>query len=280
MKKKILFPAFIVLVTAFLLFGCSDKSNNNGISEGDYSNEDYLEAMAESLNYGDFLDRLRDKISSVVPGKSIKASILEWNSNNTWKDANRLKEGLFAASFLHVLERRGDWVEHAIPWPLLRRVQPPGNHVSDHGLIWYDNRRAYLSSTALAFQLYRKHYTPERFSCEVSCETFDTRSRKNVPYLDAAAGLDKQRKSLILKVINKSPDKKIRTNIEFTGVPLGANPGRATVSTLWGPDIRAKNSFDHPNEVRITESAREVESWTWDYVFPAHSVTVFRIPVG
>jgi alpha-N-arabinofuranosidase len=245
-----------------------------------YCNEDYWETMAEPLKYGEFLDHLRNRIFSAFSGKAVKGSILEWNSNNNWKDANQLKEGLFAASFFHVLERRGDWMEHSIPWPLLRRIQPSGNHVSDHGLLWYDNRKVYLSSTALAFQLYRKNYAPEQLLCEVNCETFDSQSRKKVPYLDAVATRDREGRNLIVKVINKCLDREIKTNIELDGFISGQNIEKIIVLTLSAASIHSKNSLDHPHEVKITEAVREEINKNGTYAFPRHSISVIRFILG
>jgi alpha-N-arabinofuranosidase len=245
-----------------------------------YSDCDYFRAMAEPLHYEEFLENLKGTISRVTTERNIKASILEWNANTTWKDGTKLREGLFTAGFFNVLERQSDLVEQSSLWPLLRRVQPPGNHFSDHGLVWYDNHRVCLSPTALAFQLYCQHYAPELVRCTVDCATFDTGRRRRVPYLDAVATRDRERNTLILKVVNKHPEENMRARVALEGLSAGRLAAETPVSTLTGPTIDARNSLDRPHEVQIVRSICREASESFVYAFPAHSVTAFRFRVS
>ena len=201
---------------------------------------------------------------------------MEWNSNSNWQDASKLKEGLFAASWLNVLERHSDVVEMAAAWPLLRKVQPYGNHVADHGLIWHNNHQVYLSPTGLAVQLYHENYAPERVACTVRCDTYDAGDRRRVPYLDVVATRDPDKRTLILKVVNKSPKQAITASIDLAGLPAEEPDGEISVSTLAGSDIYASNRVDHPHDVRIVESVFSAASRKFEYTFPPHSVTVLR----
>ncbi len=240
--------------------------------------DDYLAAMAEPLKYGEFIEDMSREISSAHPeGKRAGISILEWNSNSTWIDASKLKEGLYAASFLNMLERQGARVTQSGLWPLLRKVQPPGNHASDHSLVWYDNHRIFLTPTALAFQLYRRHFAPERLLCDVDCETFDVPDRSGVPYLDVVATRDEARSILILKVVNRNPANPIEASVITAGAP--ADPGRAEirVSTLTGPDVNARNDLCNPAAVGIVDAALDAAANDFTYIFPPHSVTVMQI---
>lgn len=244
------------------------------------SRNDYFEAMAEPLNYAEFLEELSGAMPPSPSSGKAKVSVLEWNSNSTWIDASKLKEGLYAASFLNGLERLGDEVAHAIPWPLLRRVQPPGNHASDHGLVWYDNHRTYLSPTALAFRLYRRHYAAERLRCDVRCGSFDVPGRSDVPYLDAVATRDEAGAALILKVVNKDPANAIEASVVTKGAPAGGGRVDMQVSTLTGPGVDARNDLCEPETVKIVETTLHDAPDDFTYAFPPHSATVIRIPYG
>ncbi|NOX56068.1 MAG: hypothetical protein GXP27_16830 [Planctomycetes bacterium] len=244
------------------------------------SDPDYLQFVAMPIEYGKLLDELRQTIAEQAPGRDIKVAVMEWNSNSNWQDGSKLKEGLFAAAWMNMLERHSDIVAMAGAWPLLRRVQPPGNHVADHGLIWFDNARSYYSPTGLAVQLYRRNYAPERLTCTVECDTYDAGDRKNVPYLDAVATRDPDKGLLILKVVNRHPTDAITAEIEMSG--LSASPRDATiqVSTLTASDLMASNRIDHPNDVRIVDSADRVSLPKFHYRFPAHSATVLRLELA
>lgn len=242
-----------------------------------YYSGNYRDAMAEPLKYEKFLTRLKRKIPSLVPEKEIRLAILEWNSNTHLKDARRLKEGLFAAGFLNVLERQGDLVGLGSPWPLLRRVQPSTNYLSEHGLIRFDNHRLYLSPTGLVFKLYRHHFGPEKLYCQLRGSAFVPGKRGEAPLLDLTATGDSQRGRVFLKVLNRGADKDIQAIIRFRGLNRGRIP--ATVSTLNAPDVNRENSLTHPHEVTIL--TRDV-SWDPEHFecsFPAHSVTAIKLEV-
>lgn len=241
-----------------------------------YMDDDYSGTVAEPVKYEEYLIDLKKRIPSLVPGKDVKISILEWNSNDNWKDANKFKQGLYAASFFNIVERQNDIVEHAIVWPALRRIQSLWNHPSDQGLIWFDNHRTYLSPTALAFQLYRQHYAPELIHSTVECDTFNAEQISNVPYLDAVATRDREQQTLILKVVNKSIDQEIPTEISLTGLSSENLKDDIQVSTLTSPDVFARNDLDHPDTVKIVESTLKAQEY-FTCVFPPHSATVMRI---
>ncbi len=241
------------------------------------SDPDYLRSVAMPLHYGKLLDDLQEAIATLAPGRDIKLAVMEWNSNSNWQDGSKLKEGLFAASWMNVLERHTGIVAMAGAWPLLRRVQPPGNHVADHGLVWYDNSRSYLSPTGLAVQLYRENYAPDRLDCTVRCETYDAGDRKNVPYLDAVATRDPHKGLFVLKVVNKHPSEAIVATVELGGITPGHFEQTIQASTLTGSDVLASNRLEHPNDVRIETSMVRATLPRFPYRFPAHSATVLKI---
>jgi alpha-N-arabinofuranosidase len=242
-----------------------------------YFSGDYLEAVAEPLKYEKLLKDLKERLPVLTSNKGIRLAILEWNSHTHPKDGNRLKDGLFAAGFFNAMERQSDIVAMSSPWPLLRRVQPSWNYLSDLGLIQYDHHRIFLSPTALAFKLYRNHYAPERIQCEVNCPALTSIKENVIPRLDVVATADRERGLIVLKVINRDPEKDIPSKIIIED--LDSLPLKATVSTLNASDINAKNSLDHPDEVKITLKEMDWKSEKFEYLFPAHSVTVIRLEV-
>jgi len=244
------------------------------------SDGDYLRSVAMPLQYGKLLDELRETIATLAPGRNIKVAVMEWNSNSNWQDGSKLKEGLFAAVWMNVLERHSDIVALAGAWPLLRRVQPPGNHVADHGLIWFDHYRSYLSPAGLAVQLYRENYAPERLACDVRCDTYDTDRYKDVPYLDVVATRDRAKNLLVLKVVNRHPSEPVEAWIELAGVVANGASSVVEVSTLTADSVWTSNRVDHPNDVRIARATRSVTLPRFLYRFPAHSATVLRLKVS
>ena len=239
-----------------------------------YYTGDYPHAMAEPLKYERFLKHLKRRISTSAANKEMKLAILEWNSNTNLKDGSRLKDGLYAAGLLNVMERQSGLLSLCSPWPLLRRVQASSNHLSDHGLIRFDHRRVYLSPTGLAFKLYRDHFGSERLRCKVDCPAFRVEKRHEVPYLDVVATRNEKGGPIFLKVVNKSREKNIRTKIVLEG--LHRVKLSATVSTLNARDPESENNLDHPDEVKIISKVITCDS-DFEYSFPAHSATAIKL---
>lgn len=239
-----------------------------------FGNPDYREAMSEPLKYEIFLNELHTYMTSHK--QNVKLAILEWNSNINLKDAGRLKEGLYAASFFNALERQSGFVALSSPWPLLRRVQPLYNYISDHGLIRFDNHRIYLSPTALAFQLYRRHFAPERLNCKLkNCPSFVTEKGSEILSLDVVATRNREEGNLILKVVNKDPRKAIRSKIFIQGRNTLKIGGIASI--LNGSTVNTRNSINHPDRVKIGSKKIEIKGENISYRFPAHSVTVIQL---
>jgi alpha-L-arabinofuranosidase len=44
--------------------------------------------------------------------------------------------------------------------------------------------------------------------------------------------------------------------------------------------VDATNSFEHPDRVGVREHRRAVTGHRFDYAFPAHSVSVLRVPLA
>lgn len=101
-------------------------------------------------------------------------------------------------------------------------------------------------------------------------ETFAGGEYKGVRTLDVSATLDESRKQLVLYVVNRSLTGDTETTIQLT---TGRFTGQVKVFTVNGPDIKAENTFDTPNEVGTRENIFTAEGQSLTYVFEPHSVT-------
>ena len=86
---------------------------------------------------------------------------------------------------------------------------------------------------------------------------------------DNAAG------EIIVKVVNAADSPK-EAEIRLDGTASVSSRARAIV--LTGATPAAVNSFDQPNNVAPQESAIENASTHLNHTFPAHSLTVIRVP--
>jgi len=78
-------------------------------------------------------------------------------------------------------------------------------------------------------------------------------------------------------VVNRDKDRGHATTIQFTG---GRAPTSVSVAEVNGPGPEAMNSFDHADTVGVREHQAQVSGPSYDYVFPAHSITLLRFGVA
>jgi alpha-N-arabinofuranosidase len=103
-------------------------------------------------------------------------------------------------------------------------------------------------------------------------ETFSGGDYSGLRTLDVAATLDEEKKSLSVYVVNRSEKDALETTITLDS---GQFAGPVQAHVINGPDIRAENSFDHPDTVGVFKTDLRVERKGFVYTFEPHSVTVF-----
>ena len=88
--------------------------------------------------------------------------------------------------------------------------------------------------------------------------------------LDVSATIDASGKKLSLFVINRSLTETLETTISLADASFA---GEVAVSVCDGPDIKAENSFEQPEQVTVTNSKDQARGSKFVYAFPPHSVT-------
>ena len=102
-------------------------------------------------------------------------------------------------------------------------------------------------------------------------DTFSAGEYGGLRTLDVAATLDEQKKVLSVYVVNRSETDALETTITLDSANFA---GSAQAYVINGPDIKAVNSFDHPDTVGVIKSDLKVERKSLVYTFEPHSVTV------
>jgi alpha-L-arabinofuranosidase len=108
-------------------------------------------------------------------------------------------------------------------------------------------------------------------------DTFSTTNYTGIRALDVAATLDEHQKQLTLYVVNRSETKALETTISIDGAARLS--GRVQAHVVNGPDIKAENSFDHPDTVGVSRKDLQAERKDFTYIFEPHSVTVLTCPL-
>ena len=131
-----------------------------------------------------------------------------------------------------------------------------------------------LTAAFYPFELYRR--TCGQLSLDVFwygetfSGTFNNRSYTGIRTLDVSATLDSARKQLVVFVVNQSKDKAMETIVSLAA---GEFSGNVKISVVNGPDIKAENTDEKPNEVVTRETSAEASGNSFAYVFEPHSVT-------
>jgi alpha-N-arabinofuranosidase len=107
--------------------------------------------------------------------------------------------------------------------------------------------------------------------------TFKKRAYNGIRTLDVAATLDKSRKQLVIYVVNQSKEKAMETTISLTSGEFTSN---VKVSVINGPDIKAENTEDKPNQVVTGESVMRTTGKSLTFTFEPHSVTALVCAVN
>lgn len=92
--------------------------------------------------------------------------------------------------------------------------------------------------------------------------------------LDATATCDTTNKHVTLAVVNRDLEHAHSSSIRLTE---GMIQGDIQIYEVNGATPNIVNSFEHPNAVGVQEHKHNASGHTFEYTFPAHSITLLRI---
>ncbi|GAI23137.1 unnamed protein product, partial [marine sediment metagenome] len=101
-------------------------------------------------------------------------------------------------------------------------------------------------------------------------ETFENSEYTSIRTLDVTATLEESRKQLVVYVVNRSQTEAMETTISLAD---GQFAGSVQASVVNGPDVKAENTFEKPNQVGTRETTLEASGKSLTYSFEPHSVT-------
>ena len=237
-----------------------------GLSEAE---REYANLMARPLFYERFYREVAGAIAALAPGRDIKLIINEWNTALPVPRQHTMESALYGARLMNVFERSGDIVEMTAVSDLVNGWSGGIIQASRHGV--------FVTPTYHVIRLYNEHLGRDRLAARVSSPTFDSSAEgTKIPVLDVVATRSEDGGRLIVKAVNTSPDRALNTTIRVTGVTMGVDGTRETVT---GDSLDAANSFRTPDAVAVrTTSFRGGPEFT--IALPPHSVSVLTLPLS
>ncbi len=267
------------------------------ISLHDYEgNEDYYEELGTVQRFEanikstaaaiELTDSMRGKdpmLAGSLPGirtkKPIEIACDEWNIwyrkhdlfrrdiPNPVEEKYNLRDALWVAATLNLFQRMGDKVTMANIATMVNAI----------GTVFTSDQGMFLQTIYFPMKLYRRECGSKALACKVESPAFSSKSFKDVPYLDVSATLDDARKALSIAVVNRHRAEPISTTLAVRNARIGS---QATSFEINGASPETENSFSEPENVRIVQKGVSGAGEKFDYVFPAHSVTLLKLSVA
>jgi alpha-N-arabinofuranosidase len=176
----------------------------------------------------------------------------------------KLRDALWLASVLNLFQRWGNKVTMANLTAMVNVLGPI--FTSDQGM--------FLQTIYFPMKLYRRECGSQALACKVESPAFSSTSFHHVPYLDVSATLDVNRKQLAVAVVNRHRSEPMGTSLSIGRAKVGS---KATLFEINGATPETENAFSEPDNVRITQKEINGVGDKFDYVFPAHSVTLLKL---
>ena len=227
---------------------------------------DRMNLMARPLHYERFYQELAQSINALVPGKTIKLIINEWNTALPLPRQHSMESALYGARLMNVFERSSEIVAQ--------------NAVSDlvngwiGGIIQASRHNVFVTPTYWAIKMYNDHLGTERLATSVSSPTFSTtREGTSVPYLDVVTTRSADNKRIFIKAVNTDPQNALRTKIFVEGATISP---AGVMQVLTAERIDTANTFSAPDLVRVREQRIKTQK-EFAIELPRHSVVVITL---
>ena len=242
--------------------------------------EDYYETLASTEMVEKRIKLLASAIEIIKSKfkieREIGIAVDEWN---VWyrvghvrgqirqlEEVYNLRDALCVASFLNLFQRNSNWVTMANLAQMVNVIAP----------ILTSPDGFFQQTIYFPLQLYICHSGNITLDVWWDSDSFSSEkySLKSVPYLDCAASLNEKEKTVVLSVVNRHREEDREFQIELTGL----NPEKvALVHEINGKNPEVVNSFQEPENVKIVEKKFNKVSSQFNYIFPAHSITMIKM---
>ena len=193
-----------------------------------------------------------------------------------------LGDALAVATYLNIFIRYCRIVRIANFAQLVNAIAP----------IFTNQKGLFLQTIYHPLRLYAEHTREIGLDVHVDCETYDLPPAQEEggfgrrfhiadlgPFklLDAVATCDSTGRQVTLAVVNRDRDQEHKATIQLVG---GSARSGVDVAEVNGSGPDAMNSFDRPDAVGVREHRMNLGGSSFEYVFPAHSVTVLRFELA
>lgn len=239
--------------------------------------DDFSAYMAVSELLEKRLTAYEGLIQAICLEKNIKRPVYiavdEWNvwyrthprygavpGENKLEEIYNLEDALAVAIQLNAFIRHSNRVKMANIAQIVNVIAP----------IFTRPEGLFFQTIFFTFEMYRRTCGNLSLDPRWEGDTFSGGDYAGIRTLDVSATLDGEQNRIVVYVINRSRSEEMPTEIRLTA---GDFNNHMTAYTVDGPDIKAVNTFDNPNEVGMTENIINAKGNILSYSFRPHSVT-------
>ena len=237
---------------------------------------DFTEYMTRSEFFEERISVVEGLIRAMKLQRNIQRPIAiavdEWNvwyrargatleERNNLEEIYNLEDALVVAMHFNAFIRHAQTVKMANIAQIVNVIAP----------IFTNSDDLFLQTIFYPFEVYSQTCGNIALDAFWEGETFSAGDYSGLRTLDVAATLDVEKKSLSVYVVNRSEKDALETTISLDS---GQFAGSVQAYVINGPDIKAENSFDHPDTVGVIKTDLKIERKSLTYTFEPHSVTV------
>lgn len=153
--------------------------------------------------------------------------------------------------------------------------------IMEFGGIWKKRSQVFGTPAYYAFRMYASADIAKTVAATANAGLYAVQHGvrrlpqiESVPYLDVAAGMSEDGRSLTLFCVNRSVTTDIPAEIRVHGFGLARE---ATVRVLSSSSIADANNEDSPTRIVPVESTEPIPAAGWKHVFPHESITVIVV---
>ena len=176
------------------------------------------------------------------------------------EEVYNLEDAMLIGIQLNAFIRHARWVKMANLAQIVNALAPI--LTNPDGLV--------LQTIFYPFELYSRTCGSTALDIFWQCETFSGSGYSGVRLLDVSATLDEKKSSLSVYVVNRSQTEAVETTVSLNS---GRFAGKVSASVVNGPDIKAENTFQHPNLIGTSHAEFTADKEAFTYTFEPHSVT-------
>jgi alpha-N-arabinofuranosidase len=238
-------------------------------------NNDYYEFMA-STGFAEKAIKITEGIiqAELLESNRKEPIYIAFDEYNVWYRAQgnegneeiyNLEDALVVATYLNTFVRNAHIVKMANMAQLVNVIAP----------IFTTSQGSWYQTIFYPLSLFSNYCHGIALETFVDCPAYQLHG-KDIPYLDVSSACSKNRKEIIINIVNRHKDNPIVTDIISQ---YGSFNGKATIYEVNGKDIKDQNSADK-QMVKTRKNDINVKGAKFTYTFPAHSYTMIIIPLA